>query len=125
MLNNKNNKITLLFVLYFLFLWGGQLSAKTVSSQDSMLNFYIIPLYFFFLSRAIIWFLILKKMDLIKAYTISSINYLFIPFISYFTLKEPLKFKYVLGGGFIIIGIIIFRIGESKKIISYKEPTIL
>jgi drug/metabolite transporter (DMT)-like permease len=80
-----------------------------------MVNYYLIPLYFFFLSRAIIWFLILRNMQLVKAYTFSSINYLFIPFLSHFLLGEDLHMKHLYGGLFIVVGIVVYRIGEERR----------
>jgi drug/metabolite transporter (DMT)-like permease len=107
-------KKTLLFVLYFILLWGGQLSSKRASEELTLVNIYFIPLYLCFFSRAIVWFLILKNMGLIKAYTISSINYLFMPLISFFIFGELLQSKHFIGGLFIISGIIIYRVGEYK-----------
>lgn len=112
----KKVKIPLLFILYFAFLWGGQLSSKMASSEISMVNYFLIPLYICFFSRAIIWFIILRNMDLIKAYTISSFNYIFIPFISYYFLGELIQLQHLIGGLFIITGIIFFRIGEQKSL---------
>lgn len=109
-------KNTLLFLLYFLFLWGGQLSSARSALEASMVNIYLIPLYFCFFSRAIVWFLILKKMDLIKAYAISSINYLFIPILSFIVFGELFNPKHIVGGLLIITGIIFFRVGEKKQV---------
>lgn len=109
-------KNSLLFLLYFLFLWGGQLSSARSALEPVVVNIYLIPLYFCFFSRAVIWFFILKKMDLIKAYTISSINYLFIPILSFFAFGELLNPKHFIGGLFIITGIIFFRVGEKKQV---------
>lgn len=108
-----NNYI--LFTLYFLFLWGGQLSSALAARGVSSLNPYVILLYVCFFSRAVIWFFILRKMDLIKAYTLSSFNYLIIPFLSYFILGEALQWKHLLGGLFIAGGIILFAAGQQKR----------
>lgn len=111
----KDIKILTLYILYFLFLWGGQLSSYWLSLEDSLINTYFVLLYIFFISRAVTWFLILRKMDLIKAYTISSINYLFIPLLSYVVLGEHIEPKHIIGGLFIITGIIVYRFGEGVK----------
>ncbi|MGL1891551.1 MAG: EamA family transporter [Spirochaetaceae bacterium] len=111
-----SKKIPLLFTLYFLFLWGGQLSSGKASLEPNIVNLYLIPLYICFFSRAIIWFIILKKMDLIKAYTISSINYLIMPLLSFLVFGELFKPKHFIGGSIIIIGIWIYKMGEKKTV---------
>lgn len=112
--NKSEIKVPLLFTLYFILLWCGQLSSAMAAQGSSVVNIFMIPLYFCFLSRAFVWFLILRKLDLIKAYTLSSINYLIIPVLSFFVLGEPFDMKHILGGIFIITGIIIYRMGEGK-----------
>ncbi len=116
MQKNTTGKSYFLFIIYFLFLWGGQLSSALASKGESSLNLFLIPLYFCFFSRAVIWFFILRKMELIKAYTLSSLNYLIVPFLSFFVLEEPLLMKHLLGGVCIAGGIILFSAGEQKKI---------
>lgn len=115
MQKNLSGKSPFLFILYFLFLWGGQLSSAFASQFESSLNLYMVPLYFCFFSRAVVWFFILRKMALIKAYTLSSLNYLIVPFISFLILGESLQIKHLLGGLCIAGGIILYSAGEQKK----------
>jgi len=112
-------KTSVLYILYFLFLWGGQFSSAFAARQDSGLNVFLIPLYFCFFSRAVIWFLILRRMALVTAYTLSSINFLIIPFLSLFILGEPLLLKHLLGGLCIVTGIVLYGAGEQKQIILF------
>lgn len=66
-------------------------------------------------SRAAVWFLILKEMDLIKAYALSSVNFLVIPLLSRLFLGEILQLKYLFGALLIIPGILLFALGEKKN----------
>ena len=108
-------KLIVLFLFFFLFQWGGQLSAALASKEAAYINPYLISLYFCFFMRAIIWFILLRNMSLVKAYTLSSISYLVIPTLSFFILREPFVLKHLYGGLLIIFGIILFGSGEQRR----------
>lgn len=103
-----------LFILYFLFLWAGQLSSAAAAGRDSLISPYTFLLYLFFFSRAFVWFFLLREMDLIKAYSISSLNYFLIPLLSRFFLGEQLRIQYFIGSLFITGGVILFAMGEKN-----------
>ncbi|MBN2657112.1 MAG: hypothetical protein JXR86_08635 [Spirochaetales bacterium] len=104
-----------LFILYFSFLWGGQLSSAGAALEGNFLNFWTGLMYVFLLSRGFLWVLILKEMDLIKAYALSSVNFIIIPLLSRFFLHEDLELKYLIGAIFIIPGILLFALGEKRN----------
>lgn len=103
-----------LFIFYFIFLWGEQLSSTMVSLPNESSLTYLMTLYFCLFCRAILWFLIIREMELVKAYTISSLNYIFMPFLSFILLNEVIQIKYFVGAIFIIIGIYTFSRGEKS-----------
>ncbi|MBB6479768.1 hypothetical protein [Spirochaeta isovalerica] len=105
----------ILFSLYFLFLWAGQLSSGQAALRGVFLNYWTALMYLCLFFRGFIWILILKKMDLIKAYALSSVNFLIVPLLSRFFLKENLELKYLLGASLIIPGILLFALGEKRQ----------
>lgn len=105
----------LLFTAYFLFLWGGQYSAALASQTPARLSLYLISLYLFMLSRAFLWFLILRRLPLITAYTLTSLNYLLIPLLARVFLGETPGRQHLAGGLIIAAGIILYGWGEQQR----------
>jgi len=105
----------ILFMFYFLFLWGGQFSAALTARSISRINIYLLPLYGCFLGRAVVWLFILRGMDIIKAYTLTSLNYLIIPFLAGVFLGEEPGWNKFLGGLIIAGGIILYSVGEQRR----------
>jgi len=104
----------ILFSLYFLLLWTGQLSSARAALAGGFLTPWTAVMYLCVFSRGYIWLLVLKEMDLIKAYALSSINFLIIPLLSRFFLREELDLKYLTGALLIIPGILLFASGEKR-----------
>ncbi len=55
----------------------------------------------------ILWFYVLSKMELSKAYPLVSLGYIFTLFIGYLFLNEPITYTKVVGIIIIILGVII------------------
>jgi len=108
-------KKTVLFLLFFLFQWGGQLSAAAASRSGEPWSLYLIPVYICIFSRGAVWLVVLRDMKLGTAYSLSSLGYLVIPVLSYIVLKEPLVQTRTLGGLMILAGITLFGLGEQKR----------
>ncbi len=106
-------KITILFALFFLFQWSAQYAASSLSGGGSRL--YLVLMYGGFFMRALVWIEILRDMKLISAYSISSLSYLIIPFLSWKLTGEEYKSSYLLGGVLILAGILIFSVGEQRE----------
>ena len=115
MIKNSFNKKIFLFLFFFAFQWGGQLSAAGASRSGDSFSFYLILLYLCFLIRGGIWLFILKDMRLVAAYSLSSLGYLVIPFLSFILLGEPLQMKHGYGGVLILAGITLFGLGEERR----------
>ena len=108
-----------LFCLFFLLQWVGQLAAARAAIDASVNGggraLFLTLLYACFLTRGMIWILILRKMKLSLAYTLSSLSYLIIPLLSHLIFQEVLKIRYIPAGLLILSGITLFGLGEQKK----------
>ena len=111
---NPSRRTGLLFFLFFLFQWGGQLSAAAASGAGGKAAFFLIPLYLCFLFRGFIWLFILRDMKLGLAYSLSSLGYLVIPFLSRILLGEPFRGSFIPGGLLILAGITLYGRAEQK-----------
>lgn len=107
---------SVLFLFYFFLIVGGQVSASLAANQSGILNLYTMILYFFFISRGIIWLFILREIPLSHAYTLTSLNYIIIPLVATFLLKENYSWKYAGGSALIITGIMLYTSGSKMSV---------
>lgn len=56
---------------------------------------------------AILWVFALKNIDLSKAYPLTALAFIIVPFLSYYIFNETVNYKYCLGVCLIICGIIV------------------
>ena len=113
-------RISLFFLLFFLFQWGGQFAALMASRGEKKLIFLLL-LYTLFILRGFIWLFILRDMKLGLAYSLSSLGYLIIPLLSLVILGEPFKENYIPGGLLILAGISLYGRAEQRLSVSQRE----
>ena len=109
-------KTVLIFLLYFLFQWGGQFAAAVaaVSEGDRKLLFTVL-LYFCFMIRGGLWLFILRDIPLTWAFSLASLGYIVIPVLSYSILKEPIRSGYFPGGILILGGIGLYGFAQKRS----------
>ena len=96
----------------------GQIFAKMsgiiIESGGSILNIYSLISYVCLLSRGFIWIFIIRRMRLVFAYPVMSLNYILVLLVSHFFFHEEIINTNLLGAGFITAGVVIIGFGEKK-----------
>lgn len=105
-------KTTLLFFLFFAFQWAAQYGSARLAAGGAL--YFSLLIYGGFFLRSMVWIEILRDMRLISAYSISSLSYLLIPFMSWLFMGESYKSSYAVGGFLILAGVSVFSIGEQQ-----------
>jgi drug/metabolite transporter (DMT)-like permease len=105
-------KIIFLFFLFFAFQWAAQYGSARLASGGAV--YFTLLIYGGFFLRSMVWIEILRDMRLISAYSISSLSYLLIPFMSWLFMGESYKSSYAVGGFLILAGVSVFSIGEQQ-----------
>jgi len=97
----------------------GQIFAKFsgifIESGGSILNMYSLISYFCLFSRGFLWIFIIRRMRLVFAYPILSINYIFVLLVSYFLFHEKIISSNLIGAGFISLGVVLIGFGEKQN----------
>lgn len=81
----------------------------TISSFAGKLfyNYYLIIGLSVYVLTTILWIALLRVVDLKQAYPIMALAFIFVPVLGSFFLDESLNGNNLIGGGFIILGIIV------------------
>lgn len=105
-----------LLLLFLVLQIGGQIAAGFAGEQGYFFNPYTIISYFCLFSRGLIWILILKRIDLIKAYPFTGLVYLLILPLSAFIFGDEISWSKAAGAALIFAGIIFTAAGRAKRI---------
>lgn len=96
----------------------GQIFAKMsgliIESGGSILNIYSLLSYICLISRGFIWIFIIRRMRLVFAYPVMSLNYIMVLLVSHFYFNEEIVSSNLLGAGFITAGVILIGFGEKQ-----------
>ncbi len=105
----------LLFPLSIMLL--GQIFAKFsgnyIGSGGSIINIYSLISYICLISRGFIWIFIVRRMRLVFAYPVMSINYILVLLVSWFIFDEKIISTNLIGAGLISAGVVLIGIGEK------------
>ena len=95
----------------------GQIFAKMsgiyISSGGSIVNFYSLISYICLISRGFLWIFIVRRMRLVFAYSVMSINYILVLLVSHFIFHEEIIGTNLIGAGLIGLGVILIGVGEK------------
>lgn len=96
----------------------GQIFAKmsglVIESGESIINIYSLLSYICLLSRGLIWIFIIRRMRLVFAYPVMSLNYILVLLVSHFYFHEEILSSNLIGAGFITAGVILIGFGEKQ-----------
>ena len=95
----------------------GQIFAKMsgihIASGGTIVNVYSLISYICLISRGFIWIFIVRRMRLVFAYPLMSINYILVLLVSYFIFNEEVVSTNLIGTGLIGLGVILVGVGEK------------
>ena len=91
-----------------------KLSGNIIESGGSILNIYSLFSYICLLSRGFLWIFIIRRMRLVFAYPVMSLNYILVLLVSHFFFHEEVVSTNLLGAGFITAGVIFIGFGEKQ-----------
>jgi drug/metabolite transporter (DMT)-like permease len=90
----------------------GQILFKLASEQVSLneprslaLNPYLWSALVLYGSATIAWVFVIRDIPISRAYMFMALTFVFVPFLSFLFLKEPLNIRLMLGVGIILAGI--------------------
>ena len=92
-----------------------KLSGNYISSGRSIINIYSLISYICLISRGFLWIFIIRRMRLVFAYPVMSINYILVLLVSYFVFHEEILSTNLIGAGLISLGVILIGLGESNS----------
>ena len=90
-----------------------KLSGNYIGSGGSILNNYSLISYICLISRGFLWIFIIRRMRLVFAYPVMSINYILVLLVSYFIFKEEIVSTNLIGSGLISFGVVLIGVGEK------------
>ncbi len=97
----------------------GQIFAKMsgmhIEFGGSILNIYSLISYICLISRGFIWIFIVRRMRLVFAYPVMSVNYILVLLVSYFIFDEQIVSTNLIGAGLISLGVILIGFGEKNN----------
>ncbi len=97
----------------------GQIFAKQsgiiIESGGTILNIYSLLSYICLLSRGFLWIFIIRRMRLVFAYPVLSLNYILVLLVSHFFFQEEIVNANLFGAGFITAGVVLIGIGERQN----------
>jgi len=92
-----------------------KLSGNYISSGRSIINIYSLISYICLISRGFLWIFIIRRMRLVFAYPVMSINYILVLLVSYFVFHEEILSTNLIGAGLISLGVILIGLGENNS----------
>ncbi len=90
-----------------------KLSGVIIGSGGSIINIYSLVSYVCLISRGFLWIFIIRKMRLVFAYSVMSLNYILVLLVSHFFFHEEIISTNLFGAGFISAGVIVIGFGEK------------
>ncbi len=91
-----------------------KLSGIIIESGGTILNIYSLCSYICLLSRGFLWIIIIRRMRLVFAYPVMSINYILVLIVSRFFFHEEILSANLIGAGLITAGVILIGFGERQ-----------
>ena len=89
-----------------------KLSGNLIGTGGSILNIYSLISYFCLISRGFLWIFIVRRMRLVFAYPVMSLNYILVLLVSYFVFHEEIVSANLIGAGLISLGVVLIGYGE-------------
>jgi len=77
-------------------------------------NIWFIVSIVVYASATLLWIYLLQSIELSLAYPFVALGFILIPLISLFLFKEPINYTYIIGVGFIIIGLSIILKSQTS-----------
>lgn len=90
-----------------------KLSGNYISTGGTILNIYSLFSYLCLLSRGFIWIFIIRRMKLVFAYPVMSLNYILVLLVSHLIFHEKIVSTNLIGAGLIGLGVILIGLGEK------------
>jgi len=116
MKNKKTLPIPVLIIPLTIMLAGqifAKLSGNFIASGGSIINIYSLISYICLISRGFLWVFIIRRMRLVFAYPVLSINYILVLLVSYFVFNEQIVLSNLVGAGLISLGVVLIGLGEK------------
>jgi len=116
MKNKKTLPLPVLIIPLTIMLSGqvfAKMSGNYISSGGSFINLYSLISYICLISRGFIWIFIIRKMRLVYAYPLMSINYILVLFVSKIFFDERIIGSNLIGAGLISLGVVLIGLGEK------------
>jgi len=116
-MNNKKTLPLPVLIIPLAIMLTGQIFAKLsgnyIASGGSIINIYSLVSYICLISRGFVWIFIIRKMRLVYAYPLMSINYILVLFVSRFFFNERIISSNLIGAGLISLGVVLIGVGEK------------
>lgn len=90
-----------------------KLSGNYIGSGGSIINIYSLISYFCLIIRGFLWIFIVRRMRLVFAYPVMSLNYILVLFVSHFVFHEKILGTNLIGAGLISLGVVLIGLGEK------------
>ncbi|MCD6396652.1 MAG: hypothetical protein J7L71_03870, partial [Spirochaetaceae bacterium] len=116
MKNKKTLPLPVLIIPLSIMLAGqifAKMSGNYIGSGGSFINIYSLISYICLISRGFVWIFIIRKMRLVYAYPLMSINYILVLFVSRIFFNERIISLNLIGAGLISLGVILIGFGEK------------
>ena len=116
MKNKKTLPIPVLIIPLTIMLAGqifAKLSGNFIAFGGSIINIYSLISYICLISRGFLWVFIIRRMRLVFAYPVLSINYILVLLVSYFVFNEQIVLSNLVGAGLISLGVVLIGLGEK------------
>ena len=91
-----------------------KMSGNFISSEGNIINVYSLISYICLISRGVLWIFIIRRMRLVFAYPVMSLNYILVLIVSHFFFHEEIVSANLIGAGLITAGVILIGIGERQ-----------
>jgi len=124
---NKKDIIIMCLLLGFsyIFLAGGQISAKmasrTLDAPKTVTVLFAGGTYACFLLRGLLWVFLLRKIKLVVAYPLMSIGYVLVLVLSYFLFDEVITPGKAAGASLLVCGLLLISMGENRLPVKAKR----
>ncbi len=116
-MKNKNTLPLPVLIVPLSIMLTGQIFAKMsgdcIGSGGSFINIYSLISYICLISRGFVWIFIIRKMRLVYAYPLMSINYILVLFVSRIFFNERIISSNLIGAGLISLGVVLIGFGEK------------
>ncbi|MEA1911472.1 MAG: hypothetical protein U9N32_07335 [Spirochaetota bacterium] len=90
-----------------------KMSGNYIASGGSIINIYSLLSYICLICRGFIWIIIIRRMRLVFAYPVMSLNYILVLLVSHLIFNEEIVSTNLIGAGLIGLGVILIGLGEK------------